>query len=171
MSQLYIPDPNAISRSNMARFSQQFGRTLDIDLSDYRSLHRASLEHKALFWREIWDFAEVTGDPGDVTLRDDERMPGARWFPEAELNFAENLLGQRSDAPAIVFRGEDRLRITMSRAELHDAVSSTAQALAAVGVRKGDRVAGMLPNLPEAIVAMLATTSLGAVWSSCSPDR
>jgi acetoacetyl-CoA synthetase len=170
MSQLYIPDPNAISRSNMARFSQQFGRTLDIDLSDYRSLHRASLEHKALFWREIWDFAEVTGDPGDVTLRDDERMPGARWFPEAELNFAENLLGQRSDAPAIVFRGEDRLRITMSRAELHDAVSSTAQALAAVGVRKGDRVAGMLPNLPEAIVAMLATTSLGAVWSSCSPD-
>ena len=170
MNQLYVPDPTAISRSNMTRFAQEFGRTLDTVLSDYRSLHRASLDHKEVFWREVWKFTGVVGEPGSVTLLDGERMPGARWFPEAQLNFAENLLGPRSDEPAIEFRGEDRVRASMSRAELHDAVSSTAQALAAMGVCQGDRIAGMLPNLSETVVAMLATTSLGAVWSSCSPD-
>jgi acetoacetyl-CoA synthetase len=118
----------------------------------------------------VWDFCEVTGQKGARTLVDADRMPGAKWFPEGKLNFAENLLRRRDAADAIVFWGEDRVRRKLSHRNLYDLVSRLSQALADAGVRKGDRVAGYLPNLPEAAAAMLATASLGAIWSSCSPD-
>ena len=119
----------------------------------------------------MWGFAEIIADPkGEVVLEDAGHMPGARWFPQAWLNYAENLLRRRDDGLAIEFRGEDRVCRRLSYARLYDAVSVLTRALADAGVSRGDRVAGYLPNMPEAIIAMLATTSLGAVWSSCSPD-
>ena len=97
-------------------------------------------------------------------------MPGARWFPEGRLNFAENLLRHRDDRVALVFASETGDRSEYTFAELYKAVAKTAEALKSAGVQQGDRVAGYLPNLPETVIAMLATTSLGAIWSSCSPD-
>jgi acetoacetyl-CoA synthetase len=148
----------------MAKFMQR------ADCASYAELHRWSVEHRENFWSLVWDFCEVRGEKGARVLVDGERMPGAHWFPGAKLNFAENMLRVRDEADAIVFWGEDRVRKRLSRAGLYALVSRLAQALAAAGVGKGDRVAGYLPNLPEAVAAMLATASLGAVWSSCSPD-
>jgi acetoacetyl-CoA synthetase len=103
-------------------------------------------------------------------LIDGDKMPGAQWFPDAKLNFAQNLLRRRDDETAMVFWGEDKVRRRMSFADVYDAVSRTAQALSAAGVEQGDRVVAFMPNMPETIIFMLAAASLGAIWSSCSPD-
>jgi acetoacetyl-CoA synthetase len=136
----------------------------------FEELHAWSVERGEDFWNLVWDFCSVRGEKGGRTLVDGGRMPGARWFPDGRLSFAENLLRRRDGADAIVFWGEDRIKRRLSHRNLYNLVSRLAQALADAGVRKGDRVAGYLPNLPEAAAAMLATASLGAVWSSCSPD-
>src|SRR6266849_9925296 len=148
----------------MARFMRQAGA------ADYAALHSWSVERSEEFWKTLWDFCGVIGEKHGPVLVDGERMPGAKWFPQARLNFAQNLLRRRDGAEALVFWGEDRIKRRLSYRHLHDLVSRMAQALADVGVQKGDRVAGYLPNVPEATAAMLATASLGAVWSSCSPD-
>jgi acetoacetyl-CoA synthetase len=165
MSPLWTPSPARAAATNLARFKAQAGQA-----GSYEDLHRWSIEQREAFWNLVWDFCGVRGEKGARTLADGERMPGAKFFPDGRLNFAENLLGERSDADAIVFWGEDKVRRRTSRAELHDLVSRLQQALAAAGVKTGDRVAGYLPNLPESVAAMLAAASLGAVWSSCSPD-
>ena len=142
-------------------------------LPDYASLWRWSNDEREAFWRMLWDYAGVIGERGERTLLEPSRMPGARWFPDARLNFAENLLATRGadDATdALVFRGEDREQRRVSHGELRDLASRAAAALRAAGVVAGDRVAAYIANLPEAIVAMLGATSLGAIWSSCSPD-
>jgi acetoacetyl-CoA synthetase len=161
---MWSPSPERAAQTAMARFMREVGK------ADYPALHRWSVEHAQEFWSRLWDFCGVIGEKGGVTLADGDRMPGARWFPEARLNFAQNLLRRRDGAEAIVFWGEDRIKRRMTYKQLYGLVSRIAQALADVGVGKGDRVAGYLPNLPEATAAMLATASLGAVWSSCSPD-
>jgi acetoacetyl-CoA synthetase len=161
---LWTPDPARAAATGMAHFMRQAGKR------DYAELHRWSVEHSEDFWDLLWRFAVVRGQPGRRRLIYAGRMPGAQWFPDARLNFAENLLRGRDDTLAIAFWGEDRVRRRLSRRELIELVSRLAQALVAAGVQKGDRVAGYLPNLPEAVAAMLATASLGAVWSSCSPD-
>ena len=162
---LWTPDPARAARTGMAQFAARAG-----GFSDYSALHRWSIEQRAEFWSLLWDFCGVRGDKGARMLVDGERMPGAQWFPDARLNFAQNLLREADDSDAIVFWGEDRVRRRYTRRQLHELVSRLQQALAAAGVGKGDRVAAYLPNLPEATAAMLATTSLGAIWSSCSPD-
>lgn len=168
---LWRPSRQRIAAAEITRFTAFVNQSWDVGATDYQSLHRWSVEHPEQFWDAMWGFAEIVADrKGDVVLEDAERMPGARWFPEAWLNYAENLLQRRDDALAIEFRGEDQVRRSLSYAELYDAVSVLAMALADAGVTRGDRVAGYLPNMPEAIIAMLAATSLGAVWSSCSPD-
>src|SRR6185369_16051500 len=135
------------------------------------SLYRWSIAEPEAFWRAIWDFAGIVGEgPGRVGIENPGKMPGAHFFPEARLNYAENLLRRRDDADALVFWGEDKVKRRVSFRELYDQVSQCAQALQAVGVGEGDRVAGFVPNMPEAVIAMLATTSIGAIWSSCSPD-
>jgi acetoacetyl-CoA synthetase len=164
MNPLWTPDPGRAARSGMARFMRLAGKR------DYDELHRWSVEHSEDFWELLWKFGEVRGAPGLRRLINAERMPGAQWFPEAKLNFAENLLRERDATLAISFWGEDRVKRQLSRRQLYDLVSRLQQALAAAGVNKGDRVAGYLPNLPESVAAMLATASLGAIWSSCSPD-
>lgn len=141
---------------------------------DYFELHRWSIDHREEFWRTVWDFCKVAGEPGETVLRDGEKMPGARWFPDARLNFAENLLraggAVDSASDALVFWGEDRVRRRLSYAQLYREVAQMAAALSSAGVVAGDVVAAWMPNMPETVVAMLAAASLGAVFSSCSPD-
>jgi acetoacetyl-CoA synthetase len=140
-------------------------------LTDDVKLHRWSVEDPAEFWSALWDFTQISGDKGEPPfLADPERMPGARFFPSARLNFAENLLRTTGSGDAIVFWGEDKVKRRLSWDELGTAVGSAAKALREAGVAVGDRVAAMLPNMPESIVGTLATASIGAVWSSCSPD-
>jgi acetoacetyl-CoA synthetase len=140
--------------------------------STYEDLRRWSIENIAEFWQAVWDFAAIEATtPARNVVDDPKRMPGAKWFEGATLNFAENLLRYRDDRTAIIFRGEamsESRRLTY--AELHDAVAALAAALRGAGVKRGDRVVGFMPNMPETIIAMLAATSLGAIWSSCSPD-
>ena len=168
---LWQPSPERIAGANLTCFAALVRERHGVRVGDYAALHRWSIEDSAAFWSAIWEYGAVIGDQGDgPVLVDGDRMPGAKWFPVARLNFAENLLRRRDDASGIVFRGEDRVRRTLSFRELHDAVSVLAQALRAAGVVKGDRVAGYLPNMPEAVIAMLATASIGAAWSSASPD-
>ena len=168
---LWHPSPERVANANLTSFAALVRERHGLNAVDYAALHRWSIEDRAAFWSALWDYGEVIGDRGDgPVLVDGDRMPGARWFPGARLNFAENLLRRRDDAPAILFRGEDRVRRSLTFRELHDAVSVLAQALRAAGVTTGDRVAGYLPNMPETVAAMLATTSIGAIWSSASPD-
>jgi acetoacetyl-CoA synthetase len=161
---LWTPSAERAAATGLARFMKRAGKR------DYAELHRWSVEHGAEFWNLLWDFCEVRGEKGARTLVDGERMPGAKWFPDARLNYAENMLRQRGAGDAMVFWGEDRIRRRLSHDQLRRLVSRIAQALADAGVEKGDRVAGYLPNVPEATAALLATASLGAIWSSCSPD-
>ena len=164
MKPIWTPKPERAAQTDMARFMGLAGK------KSYDELHAWSVAERGAFWNLLWEFCEVKGQKGARTLVDGDRMPGALWFPDARLNFAENLLRSRDHRDAIVFWGEDRVKRRLSRRNLYDLVSRLSQALADAGVKKGDRVAGYLPNLPEAAAAMLAAASLGAVWSSCSPD-
>ncbi|HEY7657835.1 MAG TPA: acetoacetate--CoA ligase [Burkholderiales bacterium] len=168
---LWTPSPERIARANLTAFGHHVRERWGAALDDYAGLHRWSVTEPARFWQSVWSFCGVIGDTGSgAALADGHRMPGARWFPEARLNYAENLLRRRDRSPAIVFWGEDRLKSTVTCAELYDEVSRLAQALREAGVKPADRVAGYMPNVPGTVIAMLATASIGAVWSSCSPD-
>ncbi len=168
---LWQPSENRVADANLTRFIAAVADDWGFRAEDFDALHRWSVAEKEKFWQSVWSFTGVIAETrGSVVLADGAAMPGARWFPEARLNFAENLLRRRDDEPAIIFRGEERVRRTVSRNELYELTSRIAQALAAEGVGQGDRVAGYLPNIPEAVPAMLAASSLGAIWSSCSPD-
>ena len=167
---LWEPSRERVERAQMTRFRQIVESRWDVSVSSYQDLHRFSIDHPDDFWLMMWEFGGIVGDRGSTVVRDLDKMPGARFFPDARLNFAENLLARRDGEAAIVFWGEDRVRRTMSHAELYESVSRCAQALRAAGISPGDRVAGYLPNLPETIVATLAAASIGAVWSAASPD-
>ena len=168
---LWQPSEDRIRQTNMVRFMEDVEEDWNVDIRDYAELYRFSIEEKEKFWTSLKDYAGIIAETwGADVLVDGDKMPGARWFPDARLNFAENLLRRRDDADALVFWGEDRVRRRITHAGLHDQVSRLAQALAAAGVEAGDRVAAYLPNMPETVAAMLAASSLGAVWSSCSPD-
>ena len=169
---LWQPSADRIASTSLTRFiTEEVEGRWGFSPADYAELHRWSVENKEKFWRSMWEFGGVIGDgPGDTVLENGDRMPGAAWFPEARLNFAENLLRRRDDAPAMIFRGEDKVEKTLTFRELYDLVSRMVQGLRAAGVGEGDRVAGYLPNLPESTAAMLATSAIGAIWSSCSPD-
>ena len=167
---LWQPSEQCIQQSNITAFIKAVGHDWSIALDDYPALYQWSIDQPESFWRTLWSFAGVIGEPGQVTLKNKQQMPGAQWFPEARLNFAENLLRRRDEEQALVFWGEDVQQRSLSYAQLYEQVSRLAQALRAMGVQSGDRVAGFMPNMPETVIAMLAATSIGAVWSSCSPD-
>ena len=168
---LWRPSAERIAETNLARFMAEVEQRWGVATGTYDALWQWSIDQPERFWQSLWAFAEVRAETrGETVLANRDRLPGARFFPEARLNFAANLLRRRDDGEAIVFYGEAATRRRLSWAELYDQVARLAQALAAAGVAKGDRVAGFLPNMPETIIAMLATASLGAVWSSCSPD-
>ncbi len=168
---LWQPSPERIADSNLTRFialvNEQYGTTID----DYAALYEWSIKDPVAFWPLLWRFCGVKANrEWDSVLVDGDKMPGARWFEGSRLNFAENLLSRRDAKTAIIFCGENGDRRALTYAELYRAVTGIAAALRAHGIVPGDRVAGFLPNIPETIVVMLATTSIGAIWSSCSPD-
>ncbi len=167
---LWKPSAALVEGSVINSFRAHIENTHQCTLPDYQALWQWSVDHTDLFWSDVWDFCGVIGDKGDILLDNPDRMPGAAFFPQARLNFAENLLRRRDDAPAIIFRDEQKRERILSFAALYDLVSRWAQALKEAGVGEGDRVAACMPNMPETIIAMLATTSLGAIWSSASPD-
>jgi acetoacetyl-CoA synthetase len=167
---LWTPSPERAAASAMARFAEIASGRAGRPLKGFRELHAWSIEDRASFWDLVWDFCGVVGDKGGPVLENGDAMPGARFFPEARLNFAENLLRGSGSGEAIVFWAEDKAQERLSWDELRALVSRIQQALAAMGVGEGDRVAAMMPNRPETVAFMLATASLGAIWSSCSPD-
>jgi len=167
---LWQPDVKRIAASALEQFRVLAEERAGRKLADYQALHRWSVEDRAGFWQLVWDFCEVVGERGNMALVDKGHMREARFFPQARLNFAENLLRHEGDGEAIVFRGEDKVERRLSWDDLHALVSRLQQFMLAEGVQPGDRVAGMMPNMPEAVALMLAASSIGAVWSSCSPD-
>lgn len=167
---LWQPDAKRIAASALEHFRVQAEERAGRKLPDYLALHRWSVEDRAAFWMLIWDFCGVIGERGETALVDSGHMREAKFFPDAKLNFAENLLRHKGLGEAIVFRGEDKVERRLSYDDLHALVSKLQQFMLAEGVQPGDRIAGMMPNMPEAVALMLAASSIGAVWSSCSPD-
>ncbi|MHA1601001.1 MAG: acetoacetate--CoA ligase [Alphaproteobacteria bacterium] len=168
---LWQPSAARIAASNLTAFMGRVARDQGVRLATYDQLYAWSIDEMEAFWTTLWDECGVIAETrGARVLTDGDKMPGARFFPEARLNYAENLLRRRDTADAIVFWGEDKVKRRLSFRALHEQVSRLAQALAEAGVGPGDRVAGFMPNMPETVIAALATSAIGAVWSSCSPD-
>lgn len=171
MSEVWRPSPARVADANLTRFMATVSARHDRAIRNYDELHSWSIAHPGEFWTEVARFAGIRADWGSgPALENPHQMPGARFFPGARLNFAQNLLRYQDDRPALVFRNERGPRREITYRQLHQQVAKAADGLRAAGVVAGDRVAGFLPNVPEAAIAMLAATSLGAVWSSCSPD-
>lgn len=169
---LWQPSAERIARSQLAQFTAFVkARVPEAEVSDYQQLHQWSITATEDFWRSIWDYCDVISSrSSERVVTDRDRMPGASWFPDAQLNFAENLLRRRGDSTAIVSLLENGTRSEISFDALYAQVAALSAALKSHGVVAGDRVAGFMPNVTETVVAMLAATSLGAVWTSCSPD-
>ena len=167
---LWAPSQAAIESAQVTQFARWCVHRYGLGFNTYPGFHRWSCDDNDQFWSGLWDWAGVRGRKGDRILVDGHRMPGAKWFPEARLNFAENMLRRRDATDALVFWDETGFRRRMSYAELHAQVSRAAQAMRAAGLKPGDRVAAFIPNMPETCVLALAAISVGAVWSSCSPD-
>ena len=168
---LWAPSEQRIKQCNMYRFLNIVNQRFDKNYHEYAELYEWSTENIAEFWATFWDFADIIATkPYDHVLDDLGKMPGAKWFSGSRLNFAQNLLRYRDDRTALIFNGESQVARRMTYQELYDEVARIAKSLKAAGVEKGDRVVGFMPNMPETIVAMLAAASMGATWSSCSPD-
>jgi len=168
---LWSPSEAQTASAHVEIFRHLVNQRFNLSLGDFQELHTWSVEQSAEFWSLLWEYADIKSETrGNQILENPEKMPGARWFSEAKLNFAENLLRQDAASDALMFKGEEGDMRTMSRPELYQQVRAVATALRKAGVGVGDRVAGFMPNIPESLIAMLATSSIGAVWSSCSPD-
>lgn len=168
---LWTPSAERIAASRMEAFRRFVNQRHALALADYPALHAWSVERREAFWQAIVDFFEVRfRQPPRAVLEEGAQMPSARWFPGATLNFAEHLLRRRDDAPALIAVSEDGRREVLSHAELARHVAGLQKRLAALGVGPGERVAALMPNTWQTVVGMLATASLGATWSSCSPD-
>ena len=171
MSELWRPSAARVADANLTRFMRCVNTRRGLRLGDYAELYAWSLSSAPDFWTELARFADVRAEWGSgPVIEHPHLMPGARFFPGAQLNFAANLLRFADSREALVFRNERGTRRTLSYRELRAEVARVAAGLAAAGVVAGERVAGFVPNLPEAAIAMLATASCGAIWSSCSPD-
>ena len=168
---MYQPSVEQIERSQMFEFKEYINGRHGINLENYQDLHGWSVNQIPDFWEAVWSYFDIIHSESYTQIVDDvSKMPGAKWFNGARLNFAENLLRRRDDKIALIFKGEGQPTRKLTYCELYLAVAKTAQALKNVGVQKGDCIAGFIPNMPESIIAMLATTSIGAIWSSSSPD-
>ncbi|HSQ85673.1 MAG TPA: AMP-binding protein, partial [Desulfobacterales bacterium] len=168
---LWKPSEERIQHTNMYRFMNFVNSKFDQNFSEYDLLYRWSITHIPDFWAATWEFVKIKSTkPYDQVIDDVTKMPGAKWFSGSRLNFAENLLRYRDQQTALVFRGEDQVTRKMSYEMLYDETARLARSLRLAGVQAGDRVAGFMPNMPETVIAMLAAASIGAAWSSCSPD-
>ncbi len=168
---LWKPNPEKAENSQMAQFLEYINDRLHLHLTHYHELHEWSVKNPTEFWEFAWRYFDVISSESYSSIVDDvHKMPGAKWFEGAQLNFAENLLRFRDDKYAVIFCSESGASYSLSYRELYQKVTETASALKSLGVQKGDRVAGFLPNIPETVIIMLAAASIGAVWSSSSPD-
>lgn len=171
MTPLWEPSEEKKAHANITRFIQYVNETYSLDIKDYPALYEWSVNNREDFWAAVWKFGGVIASQGyDKVLEDSPDMIGAKWFLGSKLNFAENLLRYRDDRLAVIFKGEGQRPVRITYAELFDQTARAAKALRDAGVKKGDRVAGYVPNMIEPIVGMLAASSIGAIWSSCSPD-
>jgi len=168
---MWTPSAERIEKANLTaflRFAHERGHSTG---ENFPALYRWSIEQPEEFWQAVWDFCGIVASQrGEQVVVDFDRVPGARWFPGARLNYAENLLRYRDDHRALVFWNEAGFQRALTFAALHAAVAKVACAFKELGVKPGDRIAGIVPNMPEAVISLLAAASLGAIWSSCSPD-
>lgn len=169
-SPLWIPSEPFKAAQPMRHFIDWCGSSVGAPSQDYDTFHDWSIRERGAFWSAVWDYCGVVGTKGGVALTNGDDMLKARFFPHAELNFAENLLAHPGEGDALIFRGENKVTDRWSWQRLTAMVSRLQQAMQAMGVKSGDRVAAMMPNMPETVALMLAASSLGAIWSSCSPD-
>lgn len=178
---LWTPSQDTVDSANVTEFiglvNKNYQSSIDSPVTNFAELHAWSIKHPENFWSQIWDYSHVIGDRGESILENKDKMPGAVWFSDSSLNFAENLLNnfERSnnnnpEQTAIVFWGEDQIKRSLSFTDLKSQVASIAAYLKSIGLKQGDVVAGFMPNVPETVICMLATTSIGGVWTSCSPD-
>jgi acetoacetyl-CoA synthetase len=170
ISPLWTPPPNRVQESNLHAFIDRLRTEQGMNIEDFVGVHQWSLDEPDRFWSSVWDFAGVVGDPGDVAIAPHPNLWNTRFFPGASLNYAANLLRRDDDSPALLFVREDGQHQTITWRQLGDLVSRVQQALRADGVGPGDRIAAWVPNLPEAYALLLAASSIGAVFSSCSPE-
>ncbi|MGL5214154.1 MAG: acetoacetate--CoA ligase [Aeromonas hydrophila] len=167
---LWQPDQERIQQSNLQHFMAEVNRFHGLQLHSYAQLYQWSVEKTTRFWPLVWQHCGVKGELGNIVAENRQEMQRTRWFPDSRLNFAENLLRRQDDTPAIISRIEGSPSQILSWRELADQVARLAQWLRGQGIGRGDVVAAYLPNIPQTVVAMLATTSLGAIWTSTSPD-
>ncbi len=168
---IWQPSAGAMEQTNMGQFIRFVAGEFDEEITDYEALYAFSINRPGQFWQSVWEFCGIRSSARwSSVVKGFDRMPGAAWFPEARLNFAQNLLRYDDDQVALLFRGESGATMQVTYAQLNQRVAQLAAALRLSGVTPGDRVAGFLPNLPHTVIAMLAAASVGAIWSSCSPD-
>ncbi len=168
---LWNPSSQRVDQSRLKAFENFIFDNYHLHFADYKALHQWSVNHPSEFWKAVWDFFEVKAAVPPTSILDQANLfPGAKWFTGARFNYAENLLKRKDDGIALIGRLETGARREVTHAELYNAVTALASTLRKLGVSVGDRVAGFMPNVPETVIAMLATTSIGAIWSSCSPD-
>jgi len=167
---LWSPSEEFKKATPLYKFMQWCGERVGRDFSDYDAFYAWSIDERGEFWSAVWDYCGVRGSKGTRWLSDGDNMLDARFFPEARLNFAENLLCETGSGDAMIFRGEDKATDCWSWDRLNAMVSRLQQAYRALGIGAGDRIAAMMPNMPETVACMLAAASIGAIWSSCSPD-
>ena len=168
---LWKPDADCVQNASITEFARYASELWNVELNDFNALHRWSTDHCSEFWSTVWRFCDVrASSAGSVTVENPHKMPGAAWFPDARLNFAENLLRRNDDSPAIISRGEGKPDRVITYAELQSEVNRLARAFRSMGIKPEDRIAAYMPNIPETIICMIAAVSCGATWSSCSPD-
>ncbi len=168
---LWQPSERQIKQTQMYQFMKMINERFNCSYSRYEELYRWSVDNIPEFWAAMWDFAQIKFSAPYTEVVDNlGRMPGAGWFSGAKLNFAENLLRYRDGRTALIFKGESNEPVKLNYTDLYDEVARLAVSLKQLGVKSGDRVAGFMPNMPQTIIAMLAAASIGAAWSSCSPD-
>jgi len=171
MEPLWVPSEERKKNANVTRFIKFVNEKYSLNIDGYHALYDWSVTQRADFWQSVWEFCDVIASRRwDTVLEDSPTMMGAKWFVGARLNFAENLLRYRDDHVAMMFRGEGQGLESMTYAQLYDEAARLAKSLRDAGVKVGDRVVGYMPNMMQTVAAMLAATSIGAIWSSCSPD-
>ena len=167
---LWAPTPQSVAASRIGGYATWLRESRGLGFSGYHELWRWSVDDLDGFWRSIWDHFEIVADGDPASVLAERSMPGARWFPDVRLNYAENMLRGSDNQVVVTALSQTRGEIQLTRAELRDAVGRAAAGLRGLGVGKGDRVVAYLPNIPEALIAMLATTSIGAIWAVCAPE-
>jgi len=170
-TKLWAPSKQRVEKAQITKFIALVNNKCGTDLSDFDDLHDFSVAEPEKFWTAVWDFGDVKAQTrGDIVIEDRNKIPGAKFFPGSRLNFAENLLSKNDDSPALIFRGEDKVEKTVSWHELNNKVSQLNQAFSEIGLAVSDRVCAVVPNMPETIMTFAGVASIGATWSSCSPD-